>query len=162
MYIYDFLDSSSGKESICNAGDSSSISELGRSAEERIGYPLHYSWTSLVAQLVKNPPTMHETWGLFPGWEDPLEKGIHTHSSTQTLVYEEYSSPWESLGLQGNQPVNPKGNQSWIFTGRTDTADEALILWPLDAKNWLIRKDPDAGKDWRQEKRWMTKDEMVG
>ena len=61
MYIYDFPDSSAGKEPICNAGDSSSISELGRSAEERIGYPLHYSWTSLVAQLVKNPPTMHET-----------------------------------------------------------------------------------------------------
>ena len=57
------------------------------------------------------------------------------------------------------QPVNPKGNQSWIFTGMTDA--EAPILWPPDAKSWLIRKDLDTGKDWRQEK-GMTEDEMVG
>ena len=50
------------------------------------------------------------------------------------------------------QPVYPKGNQSWIFIGRTDAEAEALILWPLDVKNWLLRKDPDAKKDWRQEK----------
>ena len=56
------------------------------------------------------------------------------------------------------KPVNPKGNQSWIFIGRTDA--EAPILWPPDVKNWLIGKDPDAGKDWRQEK-GMTEDEMV-
>ena len=58
------------------------------------------------------------------------------------------------------QPVNPKGNQSWIFIGRTDA--EALILWPPDVKSWLIRKDPDAGKDWRQEEKVMTEDEMFG
>ena len=58
------------------------------------------------------------------------------------------------------QPGNPKGNQSWIFIGRTDA--EAPILWPPDVKNWLIGKDPDAGKDWRQEEKGMTKDEMVG
>ena len=58
------------------------------------------------------------------------------------------------------QPVNPKGNQSWIFIGRTDA--EALILWPPDVKSWLIRKDPDAGKDWRQEEKGTTEDEMVG
>ena len=57
--------------------------------------------------------------------------------------------------------VNPKGNQSWIFIGRTDTEGETPILWPADAKNWLIAEDPDAGKDWRQEK-GMTEDEMVG
>ena len=50
------------------------------------------------------------------------------------------------------KPVNPKGNQSWIFIGRTNTGAETLILWPPDAKNWLIRKDPDARKDWRQKK----------
>jgi len=54
---------------------------LGRSAGERIGYPLHYSWASLVAQLVKNPPAMWETWVRSLGWEDPLEKGKVTHSS---------------------------------------------------------------------------------
>ena len=60
------------------------------------------------------------------------------------------------------KPVNPKGNQSWIFTGRTDVEAEAPnTFWPPDVKNWLILKDPDAGKDWRQEKR-TTEGEMVG
>ena len=60
------------------------------------------------------------------------------------------------------KPVHPKGDQSWIFIGRTDAEAEALILWPPDVKSWLIRKDPDAGKDWRQKKKGMTEDEMVG
>ena len=59
------------------------------------------------------------------------------------------------------KPVNPKGNQPWIFTGRTDAEAEAPILWPPDAKNWLIGKDPDAGKDWSQEEKGTTEDEMV-
>ena len=59
------------------------------------------------------------------------------------------------------KPVNPKGNQPWIFIGRTDAEAEAPILWPPDAKNWLIRKDPDAGKDWGQEEKWATEDEML-
>ena len=59
------------------------------------------------------------------------------------------------------QPVNPKGNQSWIFIGRTDAEAETLILWPSDVKNWLIWKDPDAGKDWRQEEKGTAEDEMV-
>ena len=58
--------------------------------------------------------------------------------------------------------ASPKGNQPWIFIGRTHAETEALILWPTDAKNWLIGKDPDAGKDWRQEEKGMTEDEMVG
>ena len=59
------------------------------------------------------------------------------------------------------KPINPKGNQSWIFIGRIDAEVEAPILWPPDVKNWLIGKDPDAGKDWRQEEKVMTEDEMV-
>ena len=59
------------------------------------------------------------------------------------------------------QPVHPKGNQSWIFIGKTDTEAETPILWPPDAKSWLIGKDPAAGKDWRQEKKGTTEDEMV-
>ena len=59
------------------------------------------------------------------------------------------------------KPVYPKGNQSWIFIGKSDAEAETLILWP-HAKNWLIRKDPDAGKDWRQEEKGTTEDEMVG
>ena len=60
------------------------------------------------------------------------------------------------------QPVHPKGNQSWIFIGRTDAEAETPILWPPDVENRLIWKDPDSGKDWRQEKKGMTEDEMVG
>ena len=69
---------------------------------------------------------------------------------------------WESLGLQEDQPVNPKGNQSWIFIGRTAAEAEIPIVWPPDVKNWLIGKDPDAGNDWRQEEKGTTEDEMVG
>ena len=58
------------------------------------------------------------------------------------------------------QPLNPKGNQSWIFIRRTDAETEALMLWPADAKSWFNRKDPDAGKDWRKEEKEMTEDEM--
>ena len=60
------------------------------------------------------------------------------------------------------QPANPKGNQSWIFIGKTDAEAEAPILWPPDVKNWLFGKDPDAGQDWRQEEKGTTEDEMVG
>ena len=60
------------------------------------------------------------------------------------------------------QPVHPKGNQSWVFIGRTDVETETLKFWPPDAKSWLIWKDPDVGKDWRREEKGMTEDEMVG
>ena len=60
------------------------------------------------------------------------------------------------------QPVHPKGDQSWVFTGRTDVEAETPILWPPDVRSWLIWKDPDAGKDWGQEEKGTTEDEMVG
>ena len=60
------------------------------------------------------------------------------------------------------KPLNPKENQPWIFTRRTDAETEAPILWPSDVKSWLTRKDPDAGKDWRQEEKRVAKDEVVG
>ena len=63
---------------------------------------------------------------------------------------------------RSNQPVSPKGNQSWIFIGRTDAEAGAPILWPPDTKSWLIGKDPDAGKDWRQEEKGTMENEMVG
>ena len=66
------------------------------------------------------------------------------------------------LDCKEMQPVHPKGNQHWIFIGRTDAETEALILWPPGAKNWLLGKDPDAGKDWREEEKGTTEDEMVG
>ena len=59
------------------------------------------------------------------------------------------------------QPVHPKGDQSWVFTGRTDAEAETPVLWPRDAKSWLIGKDPDAGTDWRQEEKGTTEDKIV-
>ena len=76
-----FPGSSAGKESTCNAEDPGLISGSGRSPGEGIGYPLHYSWTSLVAQMIKNLCAMQETWVQSLGWEDPLEKGMATHFS---------------------------------------------------------------------------------
>ena len=73
-----------------------------------------------------------------------------------------WEDSWESLGLQGDQPVHPKGSQTWTFIGRTDAEAEASVLWPPDAKNWFFWKDPDAGKDWRQKEEETTEDEMVG
>jgi len=67
-----------------------------------------------------------------------------------------------SLDCKEIKPVNPKGNQSWIVIGRTDAEAETPVLWPPDAKNWLIGKDPDSGQDRRQEEKGMTEDEMVG
>ena len=108
--------SSAGKESTCNAGDSSSIAQSGRSTEEGISYPLRYSWASLVAQLVKNLPAMRETWVWSLGWEDPLEKGKASHSSI--LVWRH---PWivQSKGLQrvGHERLSLKpsrrGSGTW-------------------------------------------------
>ena len=99
-----FRGNSAGQESACNSRDPGSIPGLGRSPGEGIGYPLQYSWASLVAQLVKNPPTMQESWVRFLGWEDPVEKGMATHSSILT-----WRIPWteEPGGLQsmGSQRV---------------------------------------------------------
>ena len=92
-----FPDSSVGKESDCNAGDSGTIPGSGRSPGEGIGYPLQYSWASLVAQRVKELPPMQETWVRSLGQEDPLEKGKATHSSILA-----WRIPWtvESMGWQ--------------------------------------------------------------
>ena len=79
--ILGFSGSSVGKESACSAGDPSSVPELGRFSGEGTGYPLQYSWAFLMAQLVKNPPAIQQTWVWSLGWEDPLEKGTATYSS---------------------------------------------------------------------------------
>jgi len=77
-----------------------------------------------------------------------------------TVVLEKtLESPLDSKEIQ---PVHPKGDQSWIFIERTDAEVETPILWPPEVKNWLLGKDPDAEKDWRQEEKGMTEDEMVG
>ena len=94
-------------------------------------------------------------------WElDNKEGWVPKNRCFWTVVLEKtLESP---LDCKEIKPVNPKGNQSWICIGRTDAKTETPILWPPDAKNWLIGKDPDAGNDWRREKKGMTEDEMVG
>ena len=88
-----------------------------------------------------------ETWGLknWCFWTMVLEKILE-----------------RPLDCKEIKPVNPKGNQSWIFIGRTDAEAETPILWPPEVKNWLLGKDPDAGKDWRWEEKGTTEDEMFG
>ena len=77
-----------------------------------------------------------------------------------TVVLEKtLESPFDCKEIQ---PVHPKGDQSWVFIERTDVEAETPILWPPDARNWLIEKDPDSGKDWGQEEKGTTEDEMVG
>ena len=91
-----------GKESACNAGDPGLISGSERSTREAIGYSLQYSWTSLVAQRVKNPPAMWETWVRSLGWENPLEEGTATHPSQPNPTYLE--NPYGERSLAGYSP----------------------------------------------------------
>ena len=94
-------------------------------------------------------------------WElDHKESLALKNSCFWTVVLEKtLESPLDSKEIK---PVNPKRNQPWIFNGRTDAEAEAPVLWPPDGKSWLTGKDPDSGKDWRQEEKGMTEDEMVG
>ena len=94
-------------------------------------------------------------------WElDYKESWVQKNWCFWTVVLEKtLESP---LDCKEIQPVHPKGNQFWILIGRTDAEAETLILWPCDEKNWFIRKDPDAGKDWRPEEKGLIEDEMVG
>ena len=94
-------------------------------------------------------------------WElDYKESWVQKNWCFWTVVLEK---PLESpLDCKEIQPVHPKGNQSWIFTVRTDVKAESPILWPPDAKNWLIGKDPDSGKDWGQEEKGTSENEMTG
>ena len=94
-------------------------------------------------------------------WElDYKESWVLKNSCFWTVVLEKtFESP---LDCKRIQPVHPKGDQSWVFIGRTDVEAETPILWQTDVKNWLIEKDPDAGKDWRQKEKGTTEDKMVG
>ena len=93
-------------------------------------------------------------WGL-----DCKEVWVLKNWCFQIVVLEKtLKSPLDSKEIK---PVNPKGNQPWIFIGRTDAEAEALILWPPDAKSCLTGKDPDAGQDWRQKEKGVTQNEMV-
>ena len=112
-----------------------------------------------------NKGVSSQSYGLSIGhvwiWKlDYKENWVPKNWCLWTVVLEKtLESP---LDCKRIQPVHPKGNQSWIFIGRTDVEAETPILWPPDQKNWLLGKDPDAGKDWRWEEKGMTEDEIVG
>ena len=109
----------------------------------------------------------HSCWGYNINWLELIRPKVADDSST-------FNRTWSSLYAHCNilayakwymdckeiQPVHPKGDQSWVFTGRTDVEAETPILWPFDAKRWLIGKDPDAGRDWRPEEKGTAEDEM--
>ena len=128
--------------------------------------------TNINRQLIKKPRhpfadkgPYNQSYGFSSShvwmWElDPKEGSVLKNWYFQTVVLEKtLESP---LDYKKIKPVNPKGNQSWIFIGRTDAEAEALILWSPDGKSWLIGKDPDAEKDWGQGEKRMTENRMVG
>jgi len=121
--FWGFPDTSVGKESTCNAGDPGSIPGSGRSAGEGIGYPFQYSWASLVAQLVENPPALWEIWVWSLGWEDSLEKGKATNSSILA-----WRSPWTVL-FMGSQRVG----HDWVTFTFNSLVTQCLCTnhWPL-------------------------------
>ena len=104
---------------------------------------------------------LYEYTTIYSSWElDSKESWAQKNWCFWTVVLEKtLESP---LDCKEIQPVHPKGDQSWLFIGRTDVEAETPILWPPDAKNWLIWKDPDAGKDWGPEEKGTIEDEMVG
>ena len=123
---------------------------LGRKARQHIKKQRHYfAEKGLSSQSYCFSSSHVWMWEL-----DYKESWVPKNWCFWTVVFGEDS--WEI------QPAHPKGNQSWIFIGRTDAEAETSILWPPDATNWLLGKDPDAGKDCRQEEKGMTEDEMVG
>ena len=131
-------------------------------------------WNSLAFSMIQQ---ILAIWSLGPL---PFLKTSWTLTSSHTWIWElDYRESWalrnwyfwtvmlektldRPLDWREIQPVHPKGNQFWIFIGRTDAEAETPILWLPDIKSWLIRKDPDAGKDWRQEEKGMTEDEIIG
>ena len=104
-------------------------------------------------------PFLKPTWpsGM---WELDYKESWAQNWCSWTVVLQ--NTPESPLDCKERQPMHPKGDQSWVFIGRTDVEAETPILWSPDAKSWLIWKDPNAGKDWRQEEKGTTEDEMVG
>ena len=123
-----------------------------------------FSYRHKLSQLII-PTTSSQSYGFSSShvwkWElDHKESWALKNWCFWTVVLEK--TPESPLDSKEIKPVYPKGNQSWIYIGRTDAEAETPILWPPDAKNWLLGKDPDAGKEWRQEEKGTTEDEMAG
>ena len=119
-------------------------------------------------QMVTAAMKLKDTWSWKKSYGQPTQHIIKQryYFANKGLSSKSYgfSSSYicSLLDFKEIKPVHPKGNQSWIFTGRTDAEAKTPILWPPDGKNWLTGKDPGAGKDWRQEEKGVTEDEMVG
>ena len=142
--------------------------------------PLNLGGSSSVAQMIKCLPTMWETRVRSLGQEVPLEKEMAIHSSTlawkipwmeepdwlHSMGSQRVGHDWATYVLWRKQQQNHWDATSMQWSnwakGKASVKAEAPILWPPDAKHWLVRKDPSAGKDWRQEEKGMTEDEMVG
>ena len=130
-----------------------------KSYRERHYHDITYMWNLVFCFFFKN------IYGFSSGhvcmWElDYKESWVPKNWHFWTVVLEKtLESP---LDCKEIQPVHPKGDQSWVFIGRTHVEAETPILWPPDAKSWLIWKDPEEGKDWGQEEKGTTEDEMVG
>ena len=116
-------------------------------------HSVHILWNVSTSYLVLRI----KIWTLYVFWSLLLDSKLRCF---WTMVLEKTLAGL--LDCKKIETVNPKGNESWIFIGRTDAEAEAPILWPPEVKNWLIGKDPDAGKDWRQKEKGMTEEEMVG
>ena len=139
LYIRGFLGSSAGKEFICNAGDPNSIPRSRRSPGEGIGYPLQYSWASLVAQMVKNPPAMWETWVPSLGWEDSLKEGLGgmaTHSSILAWRIPIDRGAWQST-------VHGASESQTCWATKHSTVQE--ITFQRALRNFSRRKGKELG-----------------
>ena len=140
-----FPGSSAGKESACNAGDPNSTPGSGRSPEEGIGYPLQYSWASLVAQTVKNLPAVQKTWVRSLGWEDPQEKGRATHSSILAGRIPTNRGAWwatesdttERLGVAQHSTRTSTGNFPWCLP---------VLVSQMQIAGWEPSALPDVNK----------------
>ena len=148
-----FPGSSVGKESTCNVGDPDWIPGSGRSAGEGIGYPLQYSWVSLVAQLVKNPPAKWETWVLSLGWENPLQKGTATHSSILAWIipWTVWNNPPTGLQRVGHDWVTLTFTSLSLGAKRKQKRLHRKMSWVLkkvkdhDRQGWEERPFPEVG-----------------
>ena len=162
-----------------------SIPRLERSPGEGKGYPLQWSGLENSMDCIVHGAAKSQTWlNDFHTFTHFADKGPYIQSygfsSNHVCMWElDYKESWapknlcfwtvmlektleSPLDYMEIKPINPKGNQSWIFIGMTDAEAETPIPWPPYVKNWLTGKDPDAGKDWRQEGKGITEDEMVG
>ena len=137
---------------------------LGKSTGVGCHFLLQGRWNIYVT-IYKTDGLYSQSYGFFSshGWNwelDHKEGWVLKNWFFRTVVLEKTRE--NPLDRKEIKPIHPKGNQSWIFFGRTDAEAEAPILWQPDVKSWLTRKDPDAGKDCRQEEKGTTEDEMVG